>query len=175
MPNRLTADDWIDAGLATLRSDGPEALRAEPLARAMGTTKGSFYWHFDDVPAFHRAVVARWRAAAVAALEAEVASADPADQRLRRYGRSIIADKSETALRLWAQSASAVTEQLAELDAQRQTFFILLLRELGFANPDFAHAMQGALVGLPLYLSTDPMGQRTAFDTLVDTVLALSD
>ena len=175
MPNRLTADDWIEAGIEALRRDGPDALRAEPLARAMGTTKGSFYWHFADVLAFHQAVLTYWRKAAIHALEAEVANTDPADQRLRRYGRTIIADKTETALRLWARNAPTVSEQLAELDAQRRAFFTLLLRELGFANADFAHAMQGALVGLPLFLDTDPMGQRTAFDTLVDTVLALSD
>ncbi len=175
MPNRLTADDWIQAGLEALRRDGPGALRAEALARAMGTTKGSFYWHFADVPAFHQAVLIHWRIATIAALETEVASSDPADQRLRRYGRAIIADKTEAALRLWAHNAPVVADQLAELDAQRRTFITSLLQELGFANVDFAHAMQGALVGLPLFLKADPMGQRTAFDTLVDTVLALSD
>ncbi|MEH6751885.1 MAG: TetR family transcriptional regulator, partial [Paracoccaceae bacterium] len=36
------------AGLAALAEAGPVALKAEPMARRLGTTKGSFYWHFAD-------------------------------------------------------------------------------------------------------------------------------
>jgi hypothetical protein len=37
----------------TIRAPGPcrrrpDAVRIEPLARALGVTKGGFYWHFDD-------------------------------------------------------------------------------------------------------------------------------
>ena len=37
-------------------------MRVEAVARALGVTKGSFYWHFDDRRALVDAVVARWEA-----------------------------------------------------------------------------------------------------------------
>ena len=39
---------WLDAAYATFRSEGLAAVRVEPLARSLGATKGSFYWHFHD-------------------------------------------------------------------------------------------------------------------------------
>src|SRR5262245_51259246 len=49
---RLTPADWADAGLA--------AVAVEPLATRLGTTKGSFYWHFRSREALLEAALARW-------------------------------------------------------------------------------------------------------------------
>jgi AcrR family transcriptional regulator len=45
---RTPRSRWIDAGLDALAMGGPGAVRIEPLAQALGVTKGGFYWHFDD-------------------------------------------------------------------------------------------------------------------------------
>jgi len=58
--SRLSRDRWIDAGFRALTEKGPQALKAEPLARGLNTTKGSFYWHFKDVPAFQAEMLACW-------------------------------------------------------------------------------------------------------------------
>ena len=52
---RTPRTSWIDEGLRALAAGGPEAVRIEPLARALGVTKGGFYWHFAD----RRALLAR--------------------------------------------------------------------------------------------------------------------
>lgn len=57
---RLTADDWIDAGFAVLADSGPNALRIDALCERLGVTKGSFYWHFTDMPAYRSALVKAW-------------------------------------------------------------------------------------------------------------------
>mgnify|MGYP001820637128 CR=1 FL=1 len=62
---RLTKEAWINAGLSALKEHGPDALKAEALARRLGTTKGSFYWHFKDIPAYHDALLDVWLASAV--------------------------------------------------------------------------------------------------------------
>ena len=38
---RLTREDWILAGFRALSTSGTTALRVEPVARVLGTTKGS--------------------------------------------------------------------------------------------------------------------------------------
>ena len=49
---RLTADDWIEAGFAVLADRGPNALRVDTLCDRLNVTKGSFYWHFTDMPTY---------------------------------------------------------------------------------------------------------------------------
>ncbi len=62
MPERrLGPDEWIRCGLRTLAANGWPALRADTLAKELGVSRGSFYWHFTDVAAFHRAVLDGWR------------------------------------------------------------------------------------------------------------------
>ena len=88
MPQRLNPEDWLGAGFRTLAARGPAALKAEVLARDLGTTKGSFYWHFKDVPTFRAQMLALWHARAVAdIIEALADIADPKD-RLRALGQT---------------------------------------------------------------------------------------
>jgi AcrR family transcriptional regulator len=49
MADQLSATDWLRQGLKTLAQSGFTALKAEPLAKAMGVSRGSFYWHFADI------------------------------------------------------------------------------------------------------------------------------
>src|SRR5215213_1581507 len=46
-PTRTPSSKWIDFGLRGLAAGGPDAVRVEQLAQALGVTKGSFYRHFE--------------------------------------------------------------------------------------------------------------------------------
>jgi AcrR family transcriptional regulator len=59
-PRRLTAEDWIEAGFAVLAEGGPNALRVDSLCERLNVTKGSFYWHFTDMPAYRGALIKAW-------------------------------------------------------------------------------------------------------------------
>ena len=52
---RLSADDWVAAALDVLVSDGISAVKVLPLAKRLGVTRGSFYWHFEN----HEALLSR--------------------------------------------------------------------------------------------------------------------
>mgnify|MGYP003644483961 CR=1 FL=1 len=171
---RLSPEKWLNAGLEALGNHGPAALGAEPLARALKTTKGSFYWHFKDVPAFHAAVLEHWRGITLAALRVMTESDLSADRSLRQFGRSVLEDPVEPHLRAWAQDDAAVARILATLDEARLDYLRLLLRQLGLRNADFARALQATLIGLPQLAPGVPQGQIAIFDTMVDTVLALA-
>src|SRR3954468_14056119 len=47
-PTRTPRASWIEEGLRALGVGGPDAVRIEKLAQALGVTKGGFYWHFED-------------------------------------------------------------------------------------------------------------------------------
>src|SRR5712664_1275726 len=88
MADQLSARDWLDQGLKTLARDGFTALKAEPLAKAMGVSRGSFSWHFADIGAFHAAILKHWREIAaeqiIANLEAAASGPDALAILLRR-------------------------------------------------------------------------------------------
>lgn len=171
---RLTKTDWLHAGFDALKAKGPHALAAEPLARRMGTTKGSFYWHYKDVPAYHAALLATWRTDALEQVVDLLNTTGAADQQLRDFGQAILADEVEASLRIWAQTNSHVADILAEVDVERLGYLAHLLRKMGLRNENFARALQATLIGLPQYAPGVSKIQTDAFDTLVDTVLALN-
>lgn len=57
---RLAAEDWTSAALVALGEGGAGAVAVEPLAARLGTTKGSFYWHFRNRDALLAAALERW-------------------------------------------------------------------------------------------------------------------
>ena len=57
---RLSADDWAQAALDLIAEQGVAAVAVEPLARRLGVTKGSFYWHFPSREALLVAALERW-------------------------------------------------------------------------------------------------------------------
>lgn len=58
----LTAQDWAEAALDAIGRRGVDGVAVEPLARALGVTKGSFYWHFQNREALLVAALSRWEA-----------------------------------------------------------------------------------------------------------------
>src|SRR3954451_16486670 len=60
--SRLSADDWAQAALDMVAEQGVGAVAVEPLARRLGVTKGSFYWHFPSRDALLQAALERWEA-----------------------------------------------------------------------------------------------------------------
>jgi AcrR family transcriptional regulator len=57
---RLSRDDWTAAALEALAADGLSAVAIDPLARRLGATKGSFYWHFANRDELIAATLERW-------------------------------------------------------------------------------------------------------------------
>src|SRR6202048_3809831 len=104
MADQLSAKDWLDQGLKTLTHNGFTALTPEPLAKAMGVSRGSFYWHFADIDAFHAAMLKHWREVAaeqiIANLEAAAGNDSPLQLLLRQaFGGRL---SLENAVRSWA-------------------------------------------------------------------------
>src|SRR2546422_3207220 len=57
---RTPRSSWVDEGLRALAAGGPDAVRIEALAQALGVTKGGFYWHFDDRRALLDEMLETW-------------------------------------------------------------------------------------------------------------------
>src|ERR671924_465149 len=96
---RTPRSSWIDEGLRALAAGGPDAVRIEPLARALGVTKGGFYWHFEDRRALLDELLYAWERESVdEVIERVDAGGGDARAKLRRL--SAIAISIAESLRL---------------------------------------------------------------------------
>ena len=135
MAKRLTADDWIDFALTTLVRDGYEALKADVLARKLRVSRGSFYWHFADLGAFHAQVIERWKQVATEAIIADIERHTAAEQRLEALLHRAIEHGAaiELRMRAWADNNTAAARALTEIDNRRRRYIEQLLQQAGIA------------------------------------------
>ena len=135
MSDQLSAKDWVDQGLKALASRGFTALKAEPLAKALHVSRGSFYWHFADIAAFHAAILMRWHEVAaeqiIANVEAASKDEDPLALLLRRvFGERLMLER---AVRTWASVDPAARAAVQAIDRRRLNYVEGLLTQSGLS------------------------------------------
>ena len=131
--DQLSARDWLDQGLKTLARSGFTALKAEPLAKAMGVSRGSFYWHFADIGAFHAAILRHWREVAAEAIIANVEAASKHENPLTLLLRRVFGERLalENAVRTWASVDTGARAAVQAIDQRRLGYVESLLRQSG--------------------------------------------
>ena len=135
MAERLTAQDWIDFALKTLTREGFQALKADVLARKLGVSRGSFYWHFADVGAYHAAILSHWRDVAAEQIIADLESSSADDAPLARLLRRAFGGRLalENAVRTWATFDPAARAAVQAIDRRRLSYVESLLKASGLA------------------------------------------
>lgn len=127
-PTRTPRSRWIETGLSALAAGGPDAVRVESLAQALGVSKGGFYWHFKDRQALLEEMLDAWERTGVdEVIEAVEAGDGDARSRLRRLFALAAASggqllKIELAIRNWARREEAVAERLQQVDNRRMDY-----------------------------------------------------
>jgi AcrR family transcriptional regulator len=124
---RTPRSGWIDEGLRALAAGGPDAVRIESLARALGVSKGGFYWHFDDRQALLEELLDTWERVSIdEVIERVESGGGDARARLRRL--FALASSSEgvlaidLAVRDWSRRDPAVAERLRRADNRRMEY-----------------------------------------------------
>jgi AcrR family transcriptional regulator len=132
---RTPRGSWIEEGLRALGRGGPDAVRIEPLARALGVSKGGFYWHFVDRQALLEEMLDAWERTWVDEVaEAIEAQSGDARSRLRQLFAMASASgaelmKVELAIRNWARHDKAVAKRLRQVDNRRMDYIRALFGE----------------------------------------------
>lgn len=179
---RRNADDWARAALEVIGEQGVGAVAVEPTAVRLGTTKGSFYWHFTNRDALVTAALALWeREHTEAVISALECMPDPA-ARLRRLFVSTTASQRQWArveVNVHAAADSPLVAPTMRRVVRRRVEVVgSLFAGLGFDADESARRARLAyalyvghlqmLVRMPDFLPDD----RVARSAYVDTVLA---
>lgn len=141
MADQLSARDWLKQGLKTLAQDGFTALKAEPLARAMGVSRGSFYWHFADVEAFHAEILDYWREIAAERIIADIEAAAGKENALQLLLQRVFGERLalENAVRRWAVVDPAARAAVQAIDKRRLSYMESQMQNSGVSR-DVARA-----------------------------------
>ncbi|MBT2452103.1 TetR/AcrR family transcriptional regulator [Streptomyces sp. ISL-43] len=127
---RTPRRSWIEEGLRALAAGGPEAVRIESLAQALGVTKGGFYGYFGNRDALLTEMLDTWECEVAEAVIEQVESAggDPRAKLRRLFAIAEAPDGPtkgvavDLAIRDWARRDPSVAERLRRLDNRRMDY-----------------------------------------------------
>jgi AcrR family transcriptional regulator len=131
----LHPENWLRAAQTRLSDKGIESVRVEILARDLGVSKGSFYWHFRDRSELLERLLARWEDGELDWLEAEDGTG-AATRWARFVERTADPERMrmEIALRSWARGDERVAARVAAIEKRKARLIADVLREVGFAH-----------------------------------------
>jgi AcrR family transcriptional regulator len=183
MTKRLAPEDWIAAAFRALGQGGLAAVRVEPLARELGVSKGSFYWHFKDLPSLLQVMLTHWEDQATERIiaMAETASPDPVD-RLLRLSELATGDldepyggfHTEAAIRDWSRHDPAAGAVQARVDRRRLAYLAAAFDAAGRPEPLLrARVLLAGLVGAQNLAPVDPETRRAQMAMLLELLLVV--
>lgn len=177
--DRLDPDAWVKAAYEMFEEGGVGAVRIDPLAKRLGITRGSFYWHFKDRAALIRAVLNRWvELETERTITANEDEGGDASERLLRLLRTCASDdgRLEVGVREWATGDKEAREIIRRMDERRVGYMAALAREAGASEheaPSRSRLAYLAWLGSYTGIAPAPVEQRLAdMDQLHRMVLA---
>jgi AcrR family transcriptional regulator len=155
----LTRDDWTRAALDALGEGGVEAVAIERLAKTLGASRGSFYWHFHDRADLIHSALELWARENTAELVPELeAIADPV-KRLRTLLRTVY-EQPVDAVELTLSAANddpLVAPVFARVTRQRIDFLHRIFADLGLPP---SHAAARAWLAYAFYIGHHQLGKN---------------
>lgn len=127
---RTPRGKWIEEGLRALSAGGPEAVRIELLAQALGVSKGGFYGYFDNRGALLAEMLDTWEREVTESVIEQVESGggDARAKLVRLFTIAASEDGPVTgtsvdlAIRDWARRDEAVARRLRRVDNRRMDY-----------------------------------------------------
>jgi AcrR family transcriptional regulator len=171
---RTPRNSWIEEGLRALAAGGPDAVRIELLAQALGVTKGGFYWHFEDRGALLEEMLDTWERTSIdEVIERVEDEGGDARDRLRslfaiassRDARTLLT--TDLAIRNWARADESVARRLRRVDNRRMDFMRSLFADI---SPDEGDVEARCMLAFSLFVGSHFMaadhGARSRADAL---------
>lgn len=177
---RLSAEDWAQAALDLIAEQGVAAVAVEPLARRLGVTKGSFYWHFPSRDALLVAALERWEKVEQETVFGKLEVIPDPSQRLRSLF-DVVAHEYKSHIiyseLLKALDHPAVQPVIGRVSQRRLDYLTASFRQAGLGRMDAQHRARlayAAYVGflqLNLQLHQARL-QHDEFEAYVEHVMA---
>jgi len=137
---QLTKEQWLSRALEILSRRANSRLRVRDLAKDLGVTTGSFYWHFNGREDFVQSLLEYWERVYTDEARRITQAIERSPQyRLLFLMRMILEQKLslyDSAFRAWATEDPHVSDYVAKVDAKRLGYVGSLFREMGFSGTE---------------------------------------
>ena len=136
----MSASDWIAEARACLIDKGISSVKVEPMAKSLNVTPGSFYWHFKNRNALHRALLRDWLGTCVAPFFEmfDQAAEDPRQQYLALFYVWLLSPnfdpKLDAAVREWSKTSPLVARLVRQVDANRIELCRGMFEDFGYGE-----------------------------------------
>lgn len=138
--NTLHRDVWLKQALDVLFSHGIGSVKVEILARELGVTKGSFYWHFKNREELLHDVVDWWRDNQIAFLDSlDVSHIEDAPNLIKsviEFTDHTDDSRHDVAMREFARFDGYAAAAVSEVDRRRLDYLSALFRAAGFEDAE---------------------------------------
>ena len=177
---RLSAEDWAQAALDQIAEQGVASVAVEPLARRLGVTKGSFYWHFPSRDALLQAALERWEKVEQETVFGSLEKVPDPRERLRALFHVVAHEATSHIIYselLKALDHPAVAPVIGRVSQRRFDYLTASFRQAGLSRTEAQHRARlayAAYVGF-LQLSLQlhqPRLQHDEFEAYVEHVMA---
>ena len=140
---QLGQDEWISGATELMARLGIDGVRVEVLAKTLGVTKGSFYWHFKDRQDLLERLLETWREGRIRDIEKQTALTPGKEREQARHlievysaGRNRKGIAIELAIRDWARRDAGAAKIVEKVDAHRLECTRKLFRIVGYEEPE---------------------------------------
>jgi AcrR family transcriptional regulator len=120
-----------------LRTRGIGGVRVLPLAKGLGVSRGSFYWHFEDRDDLLRSMLDWWdREMTDSVIRVSNEDRGSARTRLMAVAEDVVRfrrNRYDTAIRTWAEGEKRAAKTLERVVRKRLDYVTSLFREAGFS------------------------------------------
>ena len=170
MVKRKASADWEEAALQAIAARGLDALSIPDLARALGVTKGSFYWHFHSLQALVAAALRRWEAMDKEALDEVRPIKDPRARLEALFVQSMQKREAHALyVALGLSSDPAVAAAVRRVSNRRLAFLVQAYRQLRLTA---AQARTRSLLAYAAYVGALHLRRQRAPGLATDRHLA---
>ena len=136
--NRMSREDWLRGALELLSTTGVQGLKVVPLAKYLGVTSGSFYWHFKNRRDLYDALMDYWELEMTdAAIEAAKGFEGSPEERIWHLMEQVMSSgmaRLDLAFWHWSQSDVDARRIFKRVLKKRFSFAAWMFSEAGFSE-----------------------------------------
>ena len=153
MVERFSEDDWIKIGFSLLKEDGSSALTIGNLCKRAERTTGSFYFHFQNMNGFIKALTSTW----VSEFTDSITAINPSTHQRRDLLNLLVVRldlELESGIRRLAERYGFIQTLVSQADSKRINWLSMLYEQTGNYSQqeasDLAEIEYAAFIGFRL-------------------------
>ena len=167
---RLRQSDWIDASISMLLQEGIDAVQVTRLAKYLGVSRGSFYWHFEDRQTLLDAMIIVWHDQNSGALTHALSKASSLSEGVLAFfslwvNSARFNPTLEQSVRDWARLDKNIMATVNKEDSARISQLSALFKKFNFTSDEAsvrARVLYYAQIGYYALQIKEPMKDRLA-------------